>query len=719
MSKIIRLLFLALPLLFSLPLSAAESGQPVKAQIYSEETAVQPGRPFWVAVRLDIDEGWHAYWKNPGDAGFASSIDWQLPEGFEAEEIRWPTPERIEAGEGINYGYHDAVTLLTKVTPPDTIKEGEEIEIDADLTWLVCSDTSCLPGSQPLSLTLKTTADTPEINADAAAVFSDVREKLPSEHRKARAKANDRAIELELTGFDRSFDHAYFYPEMSGVVRDVDEIAVNTSESGYVFRLPVDEEADSSGQALKGLLVLKNSSGGQIDAIEVSAPVLGEGEEVAMAGGSTSAMEPSALQFQGGFFWALLLAFAGGAILNLMPCVLPVISLKIFSFVKMAGESRWKVAKHGLLFTLGVLVSFWTLAGVLISLQAYGQMVGWGFQLQEPIFVALLAALLFVFGLSLFGLFEVGTMFSSWAGQKESDAKQGNGGAASAFMSGVLATAVATPCTGPFLGSALGFAMTLSAPLSLMIFTSIALGMSFPYLLISAYPPLIRFLPKPGKWMVTFKEFLGFCMIATTLWLVWVFGAQTGYDALFTLLSAFLILSVACWIYGKWASPMQKRPVRIAALTIALLIGVFGFYEVVRSSAQDFPSDELVAMADVPSGERNIRNWEPFSKQRLEELKKQGKPVFIDFTAKWCLICQTNHKVLENQEVADEMARRGVVKMLADWTKKNPEISEELRKFGRSSVPLYILYGTDGKTAILPQVLTPDTILDYLGTIEE
>ncbi len=716
MNKIYSFLFIALPLLFLTSVSAEETSRPVRAEIYVEETSVQPGRPFWVAVRLDMEQGWHAYWKNPGSAGFASSVEWQLPDGFQAEGSRWPTPERLEQGEGVIYGYHEVLTLLTKVTPPETLKTGEEFEINADLVWLVCSDSTCLPGKHSLKLTLKTSAETPKINSTAVSIFTHARERLPTQNHQVIAREKDRAIELELTDHSRTFEHAYFYPEIDGAIQDTQKLAVNSFTSRHVFQLPVHEDAESPASRVKGLLVLKDASGKEVDVIEVAAPVSKVGEEVAMADPVSAASVP--LQFEGGFLWALVLAFAGGMILNLMPCVLPVISLKIFSFVKMAGENRWKIVQHGLLFTLGVLVSFWTLAGILISLQAYGQMVGWGFQLQEPIFVALLAALLFVFGLSLFGMFEVGTMFSSWAGQKESDAKQKSGGAAAAFLSGVLATAVATPCTGPFLGSALGFAMTLSAPLSLMIFTAIALGMSFPYLLISAYPPLIKFLPKPGNWMVTFKEFLGFCMIATTLWLVWVFGAQTSYDALFTLLTGFLILAVACWIYGRWGAPSRKKFVRIGALAFAFMIGAFGFYEVIHSSFEVSHSEELVAMAGPAPKEHNIRNWEPFSKERLEELRKQGTPVFIDYTAKWCLICQTNHKVLENREVSEKMARLGVVKMLADWTKKNPEISRELQTYGRNGVPLYVLYGKDGKSVILPQVLTPDTVVHYLDQIK-
>ncbi|MCB1149712.1 MAG: thioredoxin family protein, partial [Chlamydiia bacterium] len=420
--------------------------------------------------------------------------------------------------------------------------------------------------------------------------------------------------------------------------------------------------------------------------------------------------------FDGGFLMALLFAFAGGLILNLMPCVLPVISLKIFSFVKMSGEKRSEIVRHGVLFTLGVLVSFWALAGALIALQASGAAVGWGFQLQDPLFVGILTAIIFVFGLSLFGVFEFGTTFSSWAGQQQSNIGQSSSGKASAFFSGVLATTVATPCTGPFLGPAIGFAMTLSALGSLTVFTFLALGMASPYLLISLFPSLIRFLPKPGKWMVTFKEILGFCMVATALWLVWVFAAQTSMMATSALLVALFGLSVGSWIYGKWGTPLRKRPVRIVAyaLTLATLLGSTGL--VLRASQMIEEPIELVAVNDPTAESKDIHGWEPFNKERLDYLRSQGIPVFIDFTARWCLICQANHMVLSTEEVEGRMAEAGVVKMLADWTKNDPEITAELKKFGRSGVPLYLLYGKEEEPTILPQMLSPDLVVEYIDT---
>ncbi len=713
MLKHFRIFFLILTLSFSGQIFSTDLPQPVKSEIVSEETSIQPGKPFWVAVKLDIDEGWHAYWKNPGANGFSPSIEWNLPDGFEVSQSEWPYPERMEVHEGVVYGYHEILTLLAEVTPPADLT-ANSIDLNADLAWLVCSDTTCLPGKHTLSLTLPVSSTIPEKNLNAAGIFSAARERHPVKHHKLQAQLKEQKIDLELSDHKNTFSHAYFYPEENGIIQDSKALTVSTEANQHKFTLPLHEEGQESSDAvLKGVLVLHNHDE-VVNAIHVEVPVHKGTDELAMAEISAPPPQTESYEFQGGFLWALVFAFLGGLILNLMPCVLPVISLKIFSFVKMAGENRWKIMKHGLLFTLGVLVSFWVLAGALIALQTYGQVVGWGFQLQEPIFVAILAVILYVFGLSLFGMFEVGTMFSSWAGQKQSDATKNSGGGIAAFLSGILATTVATPCTGPFLGPAIGFAMTLSAPLSLMIFTALALGMSFPYLLISAFPPLIKFLPKPGNWMITFKEILGFFMVATALWLVWVFGAQTGFMAIFGLLIGLFIMTFACWVYGKWGTPMSKRPVRMFAYIAALAIAAGGLYLVVEASKMSPAHDDLIAMADTGHSGADIRKWESYSPERLSELRKQGKPVFVDFTAKWCLICQANHLVLQTSEVSDKLAELGVVKMLADWTKNNPVITEALRQYGRSGVPLYLLFGPDGEPEVLPQMLTPDVVLDYL-----
>lgn len=419
-----------------------------------------------------------------------------------------------------------------------------------------------------------------------------------------------------------------------------------------------------------------------------------------------------------GLAWALLLALMGGLCLNLMPCVLPVISLKIMSFVKMAGQGGRQALYHAIAFSIGIVVSFWFLAALMLSLQAYGNAVGWGFQLQEPLFVAILAVVLFLLAMNLFGIFEVGALFAAWVGTRGASMHgSGRGGGRSSgiiasFSSGVLATAVATPCTGPFLGSAIGVAVIMPPLAALAIFTAMGLGMALPYLLLSAFPGLMRFVPKPGPWMQTFKELMGFLMLATVLWLVWVFGAQTDTVAVTWLLGGFLSLALGLWIYGKWATPLSSKVMRIAGLLLLLVCGGAAAECLVMATAETTTTTSIsstLAERDIAAVE-----WEPFDPERLESLRQRGVPVFVDFTAKWCLICQTNHLVLSSAEVRSAMAAKGFVKMKADWTKRDSVITKWLRDYGRGGVPLYLVFQSSGDVVVLPQLLTPSTILDAL-----
>jgi thiol:disulfide interchange protein DsbD len=349
----------------------------------------------------------------------------------------------------------------------------------------------------------------------------------------------------------------------------------------------------------------------------------------------------------------------------------------------------------------------------MLVLRTYGQAVGWGFQLQDPLFVVILASILFVFALSLFGLFEWGMFFSSWAGQTEVDKAKKSSGYGGSFLSGVLATAVATPCTGPFLGSAIGFAVTLPVFQSMLIFTSLGLGMSSPYLLLAAFPSLLRFLPKPGAWMEVFKELMGFLLLATVLWLMWVFSAQTNTFSLICLLAGFLCFALGAWIYGKGSAPLISRKKRVMAYVFVCVFIFAGFKSILLPQST---WDQDISIGKNGQKEQ-WKGWEVFSPERVAELRAQGTPVLIDFTAKWCLICQANHMVLDSKEVNEELSKAGVVKMVADWTKNDPIITEELSKFGRNSVPLYVLYGSEERQepVILPQVLTSSGVLEHLN----
>lgn len=740
MLRRLSLLFVALILCQGFFLMAENEGDihgssrqtdPIKIEIIAEDETIQPGQPFWVAIRLQIEDHWHSYWKNPGDAGMATAIEWKLPEGFQSGPVEWPFPKRFALDAMVGFGYEGDVMLLAQLFPPATLTTKEPVKIGADIRWLVCSDSSCLPGQSEVSASIPVSSSLPKPNQQWANDFARARTKLPTKQWSLKAQRKNNLIELSLKAFGKHFEvtKAYFCPEFKDTIDYRSEAVLNKSpdNSGNFFM--VMHETGPKSDSLKGILVLLAGPDSHvIEALDVNIPITDSGtnnEYVSIADipkpqtARETSVQPMndipSETFEGGIGIALLMAFVGGMILNLMPCVLPVISFKILSFVKMSGQSRSVMLKHGAAFSLGVLISFWILAGIMLMLQAYGRSVGWGFQLQEPLFVAGLAALLLVFGLSLFGVFEMGTSVMSMAGKSHNTASELGG----SFLSGVLATAVATPCTGPFLGSAIGFAVTLSPLKAMLIFTSLGVGMAFPYMILSAFPSMLRFLPKPGPWMGTFKEIMGFLMLATVLWLVWVFGAQTNSLSVFLLLAGFFFIALACWVYGKWGSPVKKRGTRVVSTVIAAIFFLLAGYAIFNSTAA-----WVSAYDDEPTQTANqgaaIDEWEDFSLERLVQLRKQGTPVFIDFTAKWCLICQANHVVLSMNEVNQKFMEAGVVKMKADWTKSDPVITEMLRKFGRNGVPLYLLYGKDPSKApqILPQMLTPEAVITSLEKME-
>lgn len=669
--------------------------EPVKATLISENESIQPNTPFWVITRLKLQKHWHAYWKNPGDSGMAPSVQWHLPEGFTAEETQFPYPERFTSNELVGFGYEDEVLLLTKITPSKHLNS-DSVDLKVEVSWVACSQETCLPGDADLAVSMPVKKDSPTATDGNTALFAKARAKLPQEAPKLSAEQGSNAIALTVPHQDPAMK-AKFFPEAENTL-DIKVEATTTPHPDLPNHHIVKLSTVSDTSRLKGVLVVEGK--GEPQAFTVNIPV------------EKGKIAAPPMEFEGGFLLALGFAFIGGMILNLMPCVLPVMSFKVLGFVKMAGQSRSLTFQHGLLFCLGVLISFWALAALLLALRSYGQAVGWGFQLQEPLFVAALATVLLVFGLSLFGVFELGTSLASKAGQAQIKTKAGYSELFSSFMSGVLATAVATPCTGPFLGTALGYAVTQPPLFSMLIFTAIGSGMAFPYLLLASNPKLLRFMPKPGPWMETFKEMMGFLMLASVLWLIWVFSAQTNYMAVTLLLGGFFVLAIGCWVYGKWATPLKSKATRMVGTAITAVFFIIGG-DIIYTSTTPW----IEAMGGTPvTAAQPGDNWEDFSQARIDELQKKGIPVFVDFTAKWCLICQTNHLTLSTSSVSEEFMKKGVVKMKADWTKRNPDITEALRKFGRNGVPLYVYYpGNPSQSPeILPQVLTPDIIISAI-----
>lgn len=685
-----RLLLIVITLWSAVSGSAATTPH-VEAELVSEVQTIRAGQPFWVALRMRMLPHWHTYWLNPGDSGLPTKIEWRLPEGFRAGSIQWPAPEKIDTPPLVTFGYSDEVFLLTEITPPAELEAGKPSTISAKADWLVCRE-ECIPETAQLLLTLNSSDTEPLTDPKWESAFRKTRLRLP-------ASLPDWSLTASLAGdfitltfkkpadFKGSLSGVTFYPETPSVIDHNAPQKLTETEQGFTLQLKRSEYSTNTPKEIRGVLVNPNGWDSEHISMSILAPV-----------STASTLATTAPPPSGSIWLALALAFLGGIILNLMPCVLPVLSIKILDFVKQAGESHaWK---HGLIFTLGVLVSFWLLAATLLLLRAGGEELGWGFQLQSPTFLVILSHILFLLGLNLFGVFEMGTSLMG------AGSGIGRSGWSSSFMSGALATIVATPCTGPFMGSALGFAMTQPAWSSMLIFTSLALGMASPYLLLSSIPGLTRYIPKPGAWMESFKQFMGFLMMATVVWLAWVLGVQLGIDATAGLLAGFVVAALAAWVYGRWGNFARTTLTRRIALAIALTLSTTGL------------TISLYAGSTAQSRSRGYGiEWQAYSPELVSKLQAEGRPVFIDFTAAWCLSCQVNERVtFSSDEVKEELKRRNVVTVKADWTSRDEKITKALAEFGRNGVPLYVIYsGRPGDSPrILPEVITPSIVLEEL-----
>jgi thiol:disulfide interchange protein len=673
---------------------AHASSKNVQASLLSETASLRPGQPVTLGLRLSMADGWHTYWKNPADSGLPTKLQWSLPEGFTAGDIAWPHPERISAPPLMSYGYEHDVVLPVVVTVPAGLAVGQPVRLAARADWLECKEI-CLPGKADLELTMPVAADAPP-PSEHAPLFARSRARMPGGAAawKVRALAAPGRHVLAFAAPAAPKD-VYFFSEVPQVVEYAAPQKLAKTADGYTLELTPAGNGPKA-ERLTGVLVAKGS--GQPVAVAVDAAL----EPVAsVPAGTPVGGAPS------GLLRPLLFAFLGGLILNLMPCVLPVLSLKVMGSVRQAGETR--VWRHGLAFTAGVLASFWAVAGLLLVLRAGGERIGWGFQLQSPSFVAVLAVLFLLIALNLLGVFEVG-MSLVGAG----NAVQGRTGLASSFWSGLLATVVATPCTAPFMGSALGFALSQPPAFAMLVFTSLGLGMAAPYLLLSASPRLLRFVPKPGAWMETFKELMAVPMLATVVFLCWLLGQQTGVDGMAWLLAALIPVGFGAWLYGRAARSAGARPRLLAVAGAAVLVLAGLALAVTRATVP-------VGAAARAEGAPDALGWEPFSVERRDALLAEGKPVFIDFTAAWCLSCQVNERVaLETPAVRERLRAHGVALLKADWTLRDERISEALTSYGREGVPLYVLYGRERGAApvLLPEVLTPGIVLGALdGTL--
>ena len=675
---------------------ATGASKNVQAELIPEVEWVQPGTPFTLGIQLRMAPDWHTYWRNPGDAGLATRMRWALPEGFEAGPFQWPAPEAIPAEPLMSYGYSGEVVLLTELRPPAGLAPGTTVKLGGRLDWLECKDV-CLPGRAQLEIELPVRSEPPATRADRQALFAATRGRLPQDGSAWRARLLQSGAKLALTFEPQAepVEAATFFPESQRVIDHPALQRLLRTAQGLSLELARASDAEALGR-VAGVLVIE--APGPRRALALTLPV----ESVAaLPAGTvvTRRADARPARSLAGLLPALGFAFLGGLILNLMPCVLPVLSLKVLGFVRHAGGEPGRAWRHGLAFAAGVVLSFWALAGLLLALRAAGQQIGWGFQLQSPGFVAALSFLFFLIGLNLLGVFEVGTSLT-----RLGDAGSGPG-LGSSFSSGALATVVATPCTAPFMGSALGFGLSQPAPVALAVFTSLAVGMAAPYLLLSLSPRLLRFVPKPGAWMEAFKQAMGFVMMGTVVVLVWIYGRQAGNDAVAWLLGGLVLLGLGAWIYGRATAPGHEGPHGFS-LALAALCAALGLALGLSQARAAVPLTNGAAVVEGGIA------WQPWSPEAEAAARGAGQAVFVDFTAAWCLSCQVNERVaLRAPAVAERFARHGVTALKADWTLQDERITSALRGFGRSGVPLYVLYPPGGEAHLLPEVITPDVVL--------
>lgn len=685
--------FALLALVVAGALSAPFVSAQVEASLVSAETTIQPGRPFTVGLRLQHDPHWHTYWLNPG-TGLVTNIEWELPEGFTAGPIQWPAPKVLKdrVGNVIGNGYEEDQLLPVTITPPADIKPGETVTLRAAVDWLMC-EVVCIPGAATLELTLPVAGEAPAVNGEIGGRLNEVVAGLPvalAEWTVTASRTTDtvtlKVVPNGSTGHTPTGLH--FFADDNLVGYELPQTVTPDGAGGYVLSLQISPDGPQDATRLAGVLTSQNGwkPDGSIDGLRIDVPFTGT-IAVPATGGSV----PAATTLAG----TLVFAFIGGLILNLMPCVFPVLGIKILGFVNQAGSDRRKVIGHGLVFTLGVLVSFWALASVLGVLRASGEGLGWGFQLQSPAFVFSLAVLLLVFALNLSGLFEFG-LSATGVGSS----LQMKSGLAGSFFTGILATIVATPCSAPFLAPALGAALTLPVAQSFIVFTAIALGLSLPYLLLSIFPQAVKMLPRPGAWMETFKQFMAFPLYATVGYLVWVLAGQVNEGRMLMVLFGLVLVAMGVWFYGRWCAPGATKGRRSFGLIAGLAVLGLGAW---------------VGWPQAPAP--NDVTWEKWSPARVDELRAEKRIVYVDFTARWCATCQANKKlVFGSDEVKRVFRDRNIATLKADWTNQDPQITAELAKYQRSAVPFNVIWlPGQAEPVILPELLTPGTVLDALG----
>ncbi len=684
------------------PTRALGNKKHTRARLVLSHEAARPGDTITAAVELSMDTGWHTYWSNPGESGQATEIHWSLPAGLSAGEIMWPVPEKFTSPDTLKlttFVYHDRAVLLVPLTISKDATAGER-DLSALVKWLEC-EVACIPGSNTVRATLLVTNES-RLNSDTN-FFAEAQQRLPQKTLPGTAAAKwDDSSALTNRAFLIEWNTAAtepdFFPYTNALATISPKTIVATAVAGQVMlRKMAERSGEGWPKEISGLLVRKE--GERRVGYEVVLPLA----EAASSG-------PGAVALKSIWVW-FLYAFLGGLILNIMPCVLPVIALKILGFVNQSRETPGRVKALGLLYTLGVVVSFLVLAAVVIGVKAAGQKAGWGLQFSNPYFIVALTVIVTLVALNLFGVFEItlGSGAMNVAGSASS--RHGNAGA---FMNGVLATVLATPCTAPFLGASLGFAFAQPAHMIVLFFIVIALGLASPYLLLSWNPKWLKFLPKPGAWMERFKIGMGFPMLATALWLLNL--TTTFYGDRAWWLGVFLVfVGAAAWMFGTFVQRGGSRRTLGFVVTLVLLGAGYAWAleTELKWRSPDASNTGKNSLALAPAG----YDWQQWSLDALAKARASARPVIVDFTAKWCPTCNTLVKpALASDAVRAKLKEISAVALLADYTKFPPDITAELEKFQRAGVPMVLVYPKDATQPplVLPEALTPGMVVEAL-----
>ncbi len=691
--KFLSVLVLSLSVLSPALAQESKPDQYVKIRLLPERNVVRGGDDIMIGIEQSIYPGWHTYWINPGDSGAAPRIEWALPDGSSIGDIHWPAPDKIPYGPLMNFGYSDNVILLQKLSLPKDIPVGP-ITLTARVEILVCKDI-CIPEFGEYELVLN---DPLAPKEDNNAYLMAAQRKLPvpvpwnaaydvqGENVVLKLETGSAAIleNIEPGSFD-------FFPVEWGLISNPGKMKMEIRGGDLILTQLKGERSLNELNSVPSVLAFTNSAG--------------ERQAVSFIAAHGDIARVKTASAASGLVKALLLALLGGLILNLMPCVFPVLSIKALSLAKAAEKEAAHVRLSGLSYTAGVVLSFVAIAAGLIALKSAGAGIGWGFQLQDPLVVALLAYLLFIIGLNLTGVFEISGHFGTLGDRLT----QGTG-LTSAFFTGVLATLVATPCTAPFMAAAVGYALIQPAFVALSIFAALGLGLALPYLILSFVPALQRVLPKPGAWMETFRQFLAFPMFASSVWLVWVLSQQTDAMGLLHILIGLVMLAFGFWL-------LNHSPGKITARSIVQILAALAFL----SAAALLPFGDK---KNEPARVESLSFGEEYSPARLANLLLSDEPVFVEMTAAWCITCKVNHAVAINtQEIKSLFAKKNIRYLVGDWTNYDESITDYLNSYGRSGVPIYVYYGPRDivtgerpEAKLLPQILTPGIVAEAVNS---